>query len=84
MPAPPAQTQPSPQPSSQQKTPVASPTPTAQPAVAEPPSNAKFWYVYGVVTYDDVFGDHHRTKFCYRAIPGTGVWFYCPTYNEAD
>jgi hypothetical protein len=39
------------------------------------------WYVYGVIEYDDIFGQHHRTKFCSYNVWGQSVFFPCPGYN---
>jgi hypothetical protein len=58
--------------------------PAQQPAPVQNPADARLWYVFGVITYEDVFGKSHQTKFCYRNAPGTAMWWLCPTYNDAN
>ena len=41
-------------------------------------------YVYGEVTYADVFGKHHRLKFAYRTAPTLHAWQEVGAYNTAD
>jgi len=44
----------------------------------------KKFYVYGLIEYDDVFGRHHETKFCYVNTPGAREWANCDKYNDAN
>ncbi len=62
---------------------IRSPSPQPTPAPA-PQDLDRFWYVYGVVIYEDIFGRPHRTKFCFENQPLTASWAYCPTFNDAD
>ncbi|MGA8732028.1 MAG: hypothetical protein WB608_24935 [Terracidiphilus sp.] len=44
-------------------------------------------YAWGIVTYEDVFGDSHTTKFCQRLtwLPDGNVFgYYIPGRNDAD
>lgn len=41
-------------------------------------------YVYGMVTYEDVFGVKHRTTFCGYLTPDLTTFKTCSTYNEID
>lgn len=41
-------------------------------------------FVYGKVEYDDIFGKHHETKFCFVNSPGTPIWWHCQTFNDAN
>jgi hypothetical protein len=44
-------------------------------------------YVWGFVTYEDVFGESHTTKFCQRLtwLPDGKVYgYYIPGHNDAD
>ena len=41
--------------------------------------------IYGIITYDDVFGDHHWTKFCsWPAINGVFHTYQCTQFNSVD
>jgi len=42
------------------------------------------WYAYGMITYRDIFGKDHWTKFCYFNTPHTASWVTCPTFNGTD
>jgi hypothetical protein len=43
-----------------------------------------FFYIYGNIGYEDVFGFHHWTHFCLRySIPDAG-FVYCETFNDVD
>lgn len=61
----------------------AKPTPTPVPTPPPVESRAKI-YVYGVITYEDIFKRPHRSKFCYFNTPGTRNWAICPTHNSFD
>jgi hypothetical protein len=67
-----------------EKTKGSSPAPITMPTPAPTASSGptKFTYVYGYVTYDDVFGRAHQTRFCYFNIPGTLSWNGCPAFNS--
>jgi hypothetical protein len=42
-------------------------------------------YVYGIITYEDIFGDDPlTTTFGFRYQPALGTWRYTDTYNTAD
>jgi hypothetical protein len=41
------------------------------------------FFIFGEVTYDDIFGCHHWTKFCFRARPAGKFEVYGP-YNDTD
>lgn len=44
-------------------------------------------YVWGLITYEDVFGDSHYTRFCqqiYWDLKGNVRGLYIPTRNDAD
>jgi len=44
-------------------------------------------YVWGFITYEDVFGESHTTKFCHRLtwLPAGNVYgYYIPGRNDAD
>ena len=44
-------------------------------------------YFYGIVSYEDIFGQKHTTKFCQSIIwlpNGTPFGYYIPGYNDAD
>lgn len=43
-------------------------------------------YFFGEVVYDDIFGQHHSTRFCarYPYDSFSGQPNFCDTYNEAD
>lgn len=47
-------------------------------------SGKSVFFVLGVVTYDDVFGRHHFTKFCNFLSPDLIAFSACPTGNETD
>lgn len=66
--------------------PPASATPPPLPSVQAPDIQQSWsgWFAYGMITYEDIFGGHHWTKFCYFNTPRTGNWSSCPTYNETD
>lgn len=46
-------------------------------------SGAVVIYAYGTITYSDVFGRKHWTKFCSYLAPGGG-FNVCKTHNETD
>lgn len=39
-------------------------------------------YVYGILTYDDIFNDDHSTKFCFFINPETAGWAECDQHND--
>jgi hypothetical protein len=44
-------------------------------------------YVWGIVTYEDIFGDSHTTKFCHRLTwlaDGNVFGYYIAGHNDAD
>ena len=44
-------------------------------------------YLWGVVTYEDVFGDKHYTRFCQHLtwLPDDKVFaYFTPGHNDAD
>jgi hypothetical protein len=61
-------------------------TSTSRQTPNPPPQDAddRLWYLYGVITYTDIFGASHHTKFCFENKPFTGAWGYCTTFNDAD
>jgi hypothetical protein len=70
-------------PPSTNPTPAPAPTPSlVMPSVEN--RAGKQIYAYGIVTYDDIFGKHHWTKFCFLNTPGTADWHICPTFNGTD
>jgi hypothetical protein len=59
-------------------------TPQLQPADRDAIlHDQKVIWVYGNVTYDDVFGIHHRTDFCSRLLSG-GDWMICEEHNSMN
>lgn len=47
------------------------------------------WYVYGFITYDDVYGTRRYTRFCYAIWWNDGPghvpsWYNAPHFNDAD
>ena len=75
---------PTPAPVDSKGKPVASPSPVATPTPGPVDTDKRLFYLYGVISYDDIFGAHHRTKFCFQTAVGNGIWSYCPTFNDAD
>lgn len=64
-----------------------SPAPLSANEVARSSDAGLKWryYVWAKVTYVDVFGDTHTTKFCGLYDPrGNGSLITCPFYNEPD
>lgn len=52
--------------------------------IAQPDMKARY-YVWSTITYVDVFGKKHQTKFCgYYDPRGQGDLITCPFYNDAD
>ena len=41
-------------------------------------------YVFGKISYEDIFGAPHQVRFCYRLNPVNWVWEVYATYNDAD
>ncbi|MGH9689879.1 MAG: hypothetical protein ACRD4C_02025 [Candidatus Acidiferrales bacterium] len=39
-------------------------------------------FIYGSVTYEDVFGNHHWLTFCRIMLPDGSGWNPCKTYND--
>lgn len=58
-------------------------TPKSTPAPFVYQGNKKI-YVYGILTYDDIFGNHRWTKFCFVNTPGTSLWWHCQTFNDSN
>jgi len=58
----------------------------SQPQIDEIGKGHLWWYSYGIITYDDIFGQHHTTHFCYRhgVNPPDNKPILCDTYNDAD
>jgi hypothetical protein len=81
-------------PDSDIKQPVVRPTEDGKPRLtAESEVNAMrdgkaYIAIYGIITYDDVFGVHHWTKFCRgQAADGVGAMLHivqCIAYNDVD
>jgi hypothetical protein len=49
--------------------------------------NGKVLYIWGIVSYEDVFGESHFTKFCQSTLfspDGKVYGFFIPRHNEAD
>ncbi|MFN0108589.1 MAG: hypothetical protein ACKVZH_07010 [Blastocatellia bacterium] len=71
-----------------QGSPVNSSLPTKQIPPDVPPVKVivqtKKYYVYGLIEYEDIFGQAHWTKFCYVNTPGTKDWINCAGYNDAN
>lgn len=44
----------------------------------------QFVYVFGIVTYEDIFHTQHWTHFCDRYDGDVGRFAICDTYNDAD
>lgn len=57
-------------------------TPSLPQLSSPQPKTVKFIYVYGVISYEDVFGRPHQTRYCYFNIPGTPGWNGCPAFNS--
>ena len=48
-------------------------------------SGTFIFYVYGELTYDDVFGQLHHTIYCFKHDPGrTPGLSNCADFNDAD
>jgi hypothetical protein len=43
-----------------------------------------YTYVWGQITYDDVFKQHHKTEFCVYRQGSTADFVQCPFHNDAD
>lgn len=41
-------------------------------------------YMFGLITYEDIFGHPHSTKFCMYVTPDFTTFRGCSAYNEAD
>ena len=41
-------------------------------------------YVYGEISYEDIFGQPHKTEFCTYVDQTLTQLFSCATYNYAD
>lgn len=60
------------------------------PVTLQPTNPDHAWYLYGVLEYDDAFGRHHTTKFCYRTAAETindqtiAVFRLASTHNTFD
>jgi hypothetical protein len=51
---------------------------------AELKSWRKAIYLYGTIFYDDVFGHHHWSNYCYYFLPDAWVTTDCDTHNDSD
>ncbi len=47
-------------------------------------SQLSYFYVYGRITYDDVFGHPHFTTWCFYVAHDSPTMTACETYNDAD
>jgi len=64
---------------------VAPPTPKATRAqIASYSNGSLLFYIFGHVTYDDVFGRPHETTFCMWMLQSLSAFTDCGTYNKAD
>lgn len=41
-------------------------------------------YIFGTVWYDDIFGSHHWSQFCFRVRRGFREFDGCNTHNQSD
>lgn len=64
--------------------PLTAPTPSLIPPKDMEAETKKYFYAYGMITYEDIFKRPHRTRFCFYIIPGTSEWKTCPTFNDAN
>lgn len=63
----------------------ASPLPATQAEVTAIAQGKAYMAVYGIITYDDVFGAHHWTKFCtWPATNGSFHTYRCTQFNSVD
>jgi hypothetical protein len=42
------------------------------------------YYIYGMITYKDIFNKIHWTKYCYQLAPSLDRFTTCRFYNETD
>jgi hypothetical protein len=56
--------------------------PVQNPSPPQIVNSAKKIYVWGIIEYDDIFGEHHQTRYCFWNIPGTASWNHAATYNS--
>jgi hypothetical protein len=47
-------------------------------------SGKRIVYLFGKITYEDVFERPHSTTFCMSLAPSLDTFVSCETYNEAD
>jgi hypothetical protein len=59
-------------------------TPLNEAYVQDIKSVKYYIYVHGIVEYDDIFGKHHWTRYCYYFDPKTEAWYPHKEYNETD
>lgn len=64
--------------------PAPSLTPASVPDATPNPDSKRRYYAWGIITYQDIFGSVHHTKFCFFNRPGTQGWHFCETYNSID
>lgn len=64
-----------------QASPAPPPIQTPIPFISQ---DRKEYYVYGKIEYDDIFGNHHKTKFCLINTPFTTGFRSCSNYNTFD
>ena len=56
----------------------------AFPLAIQAMENGKPSYFFGAAWYDDIFGKHHWTQFCYVMQPGLKTFKDAPFHNECD
>ena len=44
----------------------------------------KSWFVYGNITYNDIFGGSHFTRYCFQVFPDKNIIVMCDKYNDAN
>jgi len=47
-------------------------------------SGKNILYMYGSITYEDVFGVKHHTTVCMYLLPDLSAFTDCETYTEVD
>jgi hypothetical protein len=58
--------------------------PVTQAAIDSVTGGHAILYLYGIVTYEDIFKRPHRTTFCMYLLPSLDTLASCSTYNEAN
>jgi len=72
------------QPTEEVTLPLVEPKPLTKEEVGTIISREFTLYLYGEVSYDDVFAKHHRLKFAYHTTPTLDGWQEVDAYNTAD